>query len=346
MKVKVKQNRELLLINAQNTQNENRAETIELVVPEEYESYNKKIVFITPDGTVWDVITNNKYKLTNAITKYEKVNFYIWLTKEVNGKSIDFRTKTKSLMLFKNVDASDEITPEEINGVNTVVNLLEEEIEKVENLNIEATKIGSTTTVTITKKDGTTESVEINDGIDGQDGYTPQKGVDYFTDEDIQEIEGDILDEVYTKNQTDTLLEGKANVSDIPDVSSFITKDVNNLTYYTLKTNTGSSIDLEINSTTYVVTLKLKDVDGNVLSTSTVDFPVEQLVLNVEYDSTTKELIITLKNGQVTRVPLSSIINGLVSQTDFDNLEDRVEANEGNISTLQGKVSNIETGYH
>lgn len=114
MKVIAKKNRELTLINAQNTQNENRAETITLVVPEEYEDYNKKIVFITDDETVWDVITNNEYKITNAITKYKQVDYYIWLTKEVDGESIDFRTKTKTLNFYHNEDASDEITDEEI----------------------------------------------------------------------------------------------------------------------------------------------------------------------------------------------------------------------------------------
>lgn len=178
MKLVVKRNRELAPINSQNTQNENKAEIIELIVPEEYESFNKKIVFITPNETVWDVIVNNQYKITNAITQYDKVDYYIWLTKEVDDESIDFRTKTKTLNFYHNVDASDEITDEEIHGVNTVVNLLEEEIEKVENLNIEATKIGNTTTVTITKKDGTTESVEINDGTDGQDGKDGKDGQD------------------------------------------------------------------------------------------------------------------------------------------------------------------------
>lgn len=166
MKVIAKKNRELALINAQNTQNENRAETITLVVPEEYEDYNKKIVFVTDDGIVWDIIQDNTYKLTKAITKYKQVDFYIWLTKG----DVDFRSKTMPLRFYHNEDASDEITDEEIHGVNTVVNLLEEEIEKVENLNIEATKIGDTTTVTITKKDGTTESVDITDGQPGQNG--------------------------------------------------------------------------------------------------------------------------------------------------------------------------------
>ena len=238
MKVIAKKNRELTLINAQNTQNENNVETITLVVPEEYEDYNKKIVFVTDDGTVWDIITNNEYKITNAITKYKQVDFYIWLTKEVDGENKDFRTKTRTLKFFHNKDASDEITPEEIHGVNTVVNILEEEIEKVENLNIEATKIGSTTTVTITKKDGTTESVEINDGAngqdgqDGQDGYTPQKGVDYYTQADKEEIENAVEEDITP------ILNNKADKSEIPDVSNFITKSVNDLINYYLKDET------------------------------------------------------------------------------------------------------------
>lgn len=177
MIVKAKKDRELVLIRAQNTQNENKAETIQIDVPEEYESYNKKIVFITNDGTVWDVIQDNEYKITNAITKYKQVDFYIWLTKEVNGESIDFRSKTKTLKFYDNIDASDEITPEEIHGVNTVVNILEEEIEKVENLDIEATKVGNTATITITKKDGTTETVEILDGQKGDKGDTGEQGI-------------------------------------------------------------------------------------------------------------------------------------------------------------------------
>lgn len=129
MKILAKQNRELIMINAQNTQNENDAEKIILQVPEQYEDFNKKIVFVTPDGIVWDIITNNEYLIKKAITKYQQVDFYIWLTKG----EVDFRTQTKTLKFYHNVDASEEITDEEISGVNTVVNLLEEEITKVEN---------------------------------------------------------------------------------------------------------------------------------------------------------------------------------------------------------------------
>lgn len=192
MKILAKQNRELIMINAQNTQNENDAEKITLQVPEQYEDFNKKIVFVTPDGNVWDIITNNEYLIKKAITKYKQVDFYIWLTKG----DVDFRSQTKTLKFYQNVDASDEITDEEIGRVNTVVNLLEEEITKVENLesqidgkleevdtaidnihtaiqetenlDLDAEKVGQTTTITLTKKDGTVKTVHVDDGVDLQ----------------------------------------------------------------------------------------------------------------------------------------------------------------------------------
>lgn len=192
MKILARQNRELIMINAQNTQNENDAEKITLQVPEQYEDFNKKIVFVTPDGNVWDIITNNEYLIKKAITKYKQVDFYIWLTKG----DVDFRSQTKTLKFYQNVDASDEITDKEIGRVNTVVNLLEEEITKVENLesqidgkleevdtaidnihtaiqetenlDLDAEKVGQTTTITLTKKDGTVKTVHVDDGVDLQ----------------------------------------------------------------------------------------------------------------------------------------------------------------------------------
>lgn len=325
MKIVAKKDRKLLLINTGNTQNENKAETIELTVPEEYEDYNKKIVFVTDDGIVWDIIQDNTYKLTKAITKYKQVDFYIWLTKD----DVDFRTETRPLRFYYNKDASGEITPEEISGVNTVVNILEEEITKVDSLETELRDLITDIQNKLDNgefdgkdgKDGRDgqDGRDGVDGKDGQDGYTPQKGIDYFTEQDIEEIEGDILNEVYTKSETDTLLEGKADVEDIPDVSSFITKDVNNLTNYTLKTNTGSLIDLEINDTTYVVTLKLKTQDGTVISTDTIDLPLESVVVSGRYDNTTKKVILTLENGSEVDFSVADLVAGLQSEITSTN---------------------------
>lgn len=110
-----------------------------------------------------------------------------------------------------------------------------------------------------------------------------------------------------------------ALVSDIPDVSSFITKDVNNLTNYTLKTNTGSLIDLEINDTTYVVTLKLKNQDGTVISTDTIDLPLESVVVSGRYDNTTKKVILTLENGSEVDFSVADLVAGLQTEITSQN---------------------------
>ena len=52
------------------------------------------------------------------------------------------------------------------------------------------------------------------DGTDGQDGYTPIKGKDYFTEEEIQEIKSNILDQV---NQFSILVVSKLPTENIDD---------------------------------------------------------------------------------------------------------------------------------
>lgn len=229
MKILAKQNRELIMINAKNTQNENDAEKILLQVPEQYEDFNKKIVFVTPDGNVWDIITNNEYLIKKAITKYNQVDFYIWLTKD----DVDFRSQTKTLKFYHNVDASDEITDEEIGRVNTVINILEEEITKVDGLETELNEIiedlqhkldtdyfkgdkgddgESAYQIWLDEGNVGTEQDFLDslkgekgedgengtdghdgvDGQDGQDGHTPVKYVDYWNTQDKQEIVTDV----------------------------------------------------------------------------------------------------------------------------------------------------------
>lgn len=220
MKIIAKQDRRIILINARTTQNENDVETLEIQVPDRFEDYNKKIVFVTPDGIVWDLIENNEYKLQKAISKYNKIDFYIWLTKDDE----DWRSETKQLIFYANQDASEEITPEEISGVNTVINMLEAEITKVENLNITANKVGTITTLTITDKEGNIATVEILDGQDGSD-YV-------ITEADYQAIANIVLEEINIPTKT----------SDLQNDSGFVTKNVNDLTNYYNKTEIDNKI--------------------------------------------------------------------------------------------------------
>ncbi len=140
MKIKVNENRKVYTFEKVGTQNENNITELQIEVPENYQEYNKKIVFTTADGTIWDIVEDNTYKLTKAITKYKSVKFYIWLTKE----NEDFRSEEKTLIFNNNTDVEKELEQEEINGINkilTKVEMIEEKIETIETKGYDDTEI-------------------------------------------------------------------------------------------------------------------------------------------------------------------------------------------------------------
>lgn len=140
MKIKVNENRKVYTFKTVGTQNENNITELQIEVPEKYKDFNKKIVFITTDGTTWDIVEDNTYKLTKAITKYKSVKFYIWLTKEEE----DFRSEEKILIFNNNTDVEKELEQEEINGINkilTKVEMIEEKIETIETKGYDDTEV-------------------------------------------------------------------------------------------------------------------------------------------------------------------------------------------------------------
>ena len=109
-----------------------------------------------------------------------------------------------------------------INNGNTIIT-------QANNLDIDVNKEDRIATVTITKKDGTEKSVQINDGEKGD------KGDDYvITQEDYQEI-ADIVE-----NQINI----PAKTSDLTNDSGFITKLVNDLSNYYLKSETYTKTEV------------------------------------------------------------------------------------------------------
>ena len=179
-------------------------------------------------------------------------------------------------------------------------------LDNASNLDIDVSKSGEITTVTITKQDETTKQVQILDGED----YT-------ITQEDYQAI-ADIVE-----SQID-----------------FIDKNVNDLTYYTLTTQTGSKIDLELNNSNYQLKAKLYDKNNNLISTSsTIDLPIESMVVNASYSNGI--LTLTLQNGTSIDVDISSIVSGLVTPED---LADYVK-NTDYATSSKGGVIKVSQNY-
>ena len=112
------------------TQNENEITELTFEIPEEYQDWNKRIVFITSDGKFWDYIQDNTYLIKKNITKYKEVQAYIWLTNEEE----DFRTREFTLKFYHNEEAESQVpTEEQIDGFNTLITTLNLEITRVDN---------------------------------------------------------------------------------------------------------------------------------------------------------------------------------------------------------------------
>lgn len=79
---------------------------------------------------------------------------------------------------------------------------------------------------------------------------------------------------------------------------------------YALIAESGYELGLVIDSNTYVMTLELRNKNGTVLSTKTIDFPLETMVIGASYSN--GNLTLTLKNGTTTVVDISAIVSGLV----------------------------------
>jgi len=125
---------------------------------------------------------------------------------------------------------------------------------------------------------------------------------DYYTKEEVDE------------SQTAQNVQINANKGDIESLN-------NRLTNYSLITETGSQIALNVNSSNYQMTAILKDKNGNVIYTSNViDLPLESMIVSATYDSTTKEIVFTLQNGNVLRVSVADLVSGLVSTDDLNTI--------------------------
>lgn len=101
---------------------------------------------------------------------------------------------------------------------------------------------------------------------------------------------------------------GQINVSNTPSAGS-------NATSKTYVDTFGRTLDFTIDTTTYTMTFKLKDNSGNVISTQTIDLPLETMVVDGYYDSDNENLVLELKNGSTITIPISDLISGLVSET-------------------------------
>lgn len=113
----------------------------------------------------------------------------------------------------------------------------------------------------------------------------------------------------------------------------------------------GADIGLTIDDQTYVITVTLKDQNGDTLGTAkTIDLPLESVVVSGSYDAATKKVILTLKNGSTVEFSVADLISGLQSEItsanklDADLVDDTNAVNKFVTAADKTKLAGIDDG--
>lgn len=91
----------------------------------------------------------------------------------------------------------------------------------------------------------------------------------------------------------------------------------------------AKSLTLSVDTSTYVLTAKLLGENDKVLSTQTVDLPLETMVVDASYDAINKQIVLTLQNGKTTSFSVADLVSGLVA-TDNNFVDGEVLVADGN----------------
>lgn len=152
--------------------------------------------------------------VTSQLAQCGSVDLQLVITEGTDENEIPkFKSNVFYLPFGKSINAEVEQAEgyeEWIDVANTKLNKIDESVEQANNLDINANKIENITTINVTKKDGSTQTVKIYDG---------QKGDTYeITEEDYEEIENQVKNDIQpilekienTSKQAEIIAKGKA----------------------------------------------------------------------------------------------------------------------------------------
>lgn len=166
--------------------------------------------------------------------------------------------------------------------------------------------------------------------VDGEKMFFPEESGTLVTNKELAAV-ADNISKAMTE-QADTLASGLVGsiTMDFAESSNNLivelfngknqTKDIItvNLPFslYALKSAAVANVEMYLDQTNYVLSLVARNANNETISSSSVDFPVESMVVNARFDEATKELVLVLKNGNETRVPIGDIVSGLIPSSE------------------------------
>lgn len=238
----------------------------------------KKAIFIKDTSTIEMSIINNKCSIPYEVLKQGQFQIRVYAY-EVEGDNLILRYSPSYATVYvrtgsyvENAESPEEITPTQFEQYMQAMN---DGLNEVANVDINSEQLSDGASITITNREGVSNTTYIyngQNGTNGKDGTNGTNGQDAKIN-GVNTLTIEAGDNITLNQQESTLtisatgggsggtsnyadlsnkpkinnveLSGNKTTSDlgivIPDVSNFITKDVNDLTYYT-KTSSLSAV--------------------------------------------------------------------------------------------------------
>lgn len=113
----------------------------------------------------------------------------------------------------------------------------------------------------------------------------------------------------------------------------------NKITKGNLLIGAGHTIEMTLNEN-YQIVLVLKNAAGTALSTQTIDLPNENAVTNLAYNNGI--LTVTKQSGATSQINLTGLIEGLVTESDFNTFKEALQATLEEIKENSTDIENVK----
>lgn len=284
--------------------------------------------------------------IKSVLTKEGKIMMQLVITEGTDPDEIPiFKSNVFEVRCNASINAEIEAKeeyPTWIEIANTKLNEIDLAIAQALNVDINAYKEGNVSTITIKNQLGETKQVNVFDGEKGVDGYTPQKGIDYFDGKDgLDGIDG------YTPVKGVDYFDGKDGATGPQGIPGVAGKDAKINGVNALNIIEGTNIKLEQTGST----LKINSTGGG---SSYDDTELREKINKVDEDlGITQQDVQELKNdvdnieeNYLTNEEFSNQIYNYVKEGLVNNTNQLSDDEQLKIETWLGLAHNYLTYYN
>lgn len=95
-----------------------------------------------------------------------------------------------------------------------------------------------------------------------------------------------------------------------------------------LRKHIGAGVKFSMDPTTYIVSIDVVNIDGQVIYHTELDLPLEEFIVDANYKD--GKIILVLRSGKEIEIPVANIVNGLVTEAkhkaDIDAVNNKIDA--------------------